>query len=127
MAAGMSVASSYHPIVLVAFFLSLLQFGVFSWLHFFTGKVGAIAMLIGFIAIFFTGPFFILRSYLQNGDYLIALYFISIPVVGILTSTWLAWHGRETELKTPVKWGLVSAAFVPAAYIAFQMIMKLSS
>ncbi len=107
--------NSYSPIA--SFYSSILIFGIFSWLHFYTSKTGAVLLTIFTIIAFFTLPYFLLLDYFIGEEYKPSVLEGGIPLIFGILSIFFVWKAKNIEINKYAKLILVILPFIMAIYV----------
>jgi len=117
-ASYMTVSSglnSSSPII--SFYCAILIFGVFSWLHFFKQKLGAILLTVFTLILFFSWPVYLLIEHFNGEDYKPGILESGIPLVFGIITIFSVWKGKESELNKYAKIILTIPPILLAIYV----------
>ena len=98
---------SWSPVI--SFYCALLIFGLFSWLHFFMPRAGAILLVLALAAMYITFPMSLLVGYIQGGTMIGPVESISPFLLVVLTTVMIV-----LAYRTPVKIAMKLRVFLAA-------------
>jgi hypothetical protein len=107
--------NSSSPII--SFYSAILIFGIFSWLHFYKQKLGAILLTVFTLILFFSWPIHLLIEHFSGDEYKPGIVESGIPLIFGIITIFSVWKGKKSELNKYVKITLAVLPLLLAIYV----------
>ena len=107
--------NSSSPII--SFYCSILIFGIFSWLHFYKQKLGAILLTVFTLILFFSWPVYLLIEHFNGEEYKPGIMESGVPLIFGIITIFSVWKGKKSGLNKYVKIILAIIPLLLAIYV----------